>query len=226
MMIVSTMWNVRRMKMMIFKGLKFGMLLQIAIGPISIYVFNISSNHGFIQGEIAATAVTLADSLFILLALLGLTTFLEHQKVKKYVTLFGAIVIAIFGINIILEVFGHGLLPNIQLFHIQSNNNVFLYAFFLTCANPLTILFWAGVFSSKLSKENYNKKDMYLFGIGSATSTLIALTSVSIIGTITKSFLSENIVGILNGIVGVVLVIYAIKMIFIKREKSQITTIN
>lgn len=210
--------------MMILKGFKFGMLLQIAIGPISLYVFNISSNGSFLQGELATVAVTLADALFIIVALLGLTTFLEQERVKKYVTLLGAIVIAIFGINIILEVFGYGLLPSFH-FDDQSKNNIFLYAFFLTCANPLTILFWAGVFSAKLSEGNYNKKDMYLFGIGSASSTLLALTCVSILGSITKSFLPEKVIGILNATVGAVLIFYALKMIFKKVEKKQVSSI-
>lgn len=36
---------------MIFKGVKFGMLLQLAIGPVCIFVFQVASLRGFLYSR-------------------------------------------------------------------------------------------------------------------------------------------------------------------------------
>lgn len=205
---------------MIYKGFKFGMLLQIAIGPICIYVFNIASNNGFVQGEQAVLAVTLADSLFILLALLGLTSFMENPRISKFFGVFGAIIVGLFGLNILLGAFGMELLPNMTFINPSHATNSFLYAFLLTCANPLTILFWAGVFSTRITQGSYKKRDLYKFGIGAASSTLVSLTIVSIIGSVTHSYVSREIIVILDGIVGLILILFALKMLLKNKNKD------
>ncbi|WP_321063601.1 hypothetical protein [Terrisporobacter sp.] len=35
----------------IFRGFKFGMILQIAIGPICIFIFQTACKYGFFMGE-------------------------------------------------------------------------------------------------------------------------------------------------------------------------------
>ena len=46
------------------------MLLQLAIGPVCIYIFNIASNDGFLNAEVGAIAVTIIDALYAMLAIL------------------------------------------------------------------------------------------------------------------------------------------------------------
>lgn len=205
---------------MIFKGFKFGMLLQIAIGPIAIFVFNVANQSDMLQGLIATIGVTLTDSFFIAVAILGLTGFLKNERIKKVFIYGGALIVALFGIHIILSSIGISLIPTLSLTY--TKQNVFIYAIVLTGANPLTILFWAGVFSTHLSSKSYTRKNMILFGFGAALSTLVSLTIIAYIGTLTKAFLNEQMNQILNIGVGVVLLFFAFRTLYntIKESKT------
>jgi len=81
----------------------------------------------------------------------------------------------------------------------------------LTLSNPLTILFWVGVFSTKLSEANMNRKDMYCFGLGAVLATISFLTLVSITGIFVNNFLNPDVLKILNIIVGLVLIYFGLK---------------
>lgn len=65
---------------MIIKGFKFGMLLQIAVGPICLFVFQTAAAHGFTSAMSGVIGVTLIDALYILAAICGLGTLIEHYK--------------------------------------------------------------------------------------------------------------------------------------------------
>lgn len=201
---------------MIFKGFKFGMLLQLAVGPVCLFIFKVGGNKGFIGAEIGVFGVALADASYILLAISGIASFIDQEKVKYIFKIMGALIVAIFGFQTVLGVFGLEVLPTINLFSRLNSESSFLEGIVITASNPLTILFWAGVFSAKLVEEEFRRREIYLFGLGSVLSTLFFLTIVAAIGSITGYFLSVEIISMLNLVVGVVLIGFAMKMV-IKR---------
>ena len=89
-----------------FSGLKFGLLLQIAVGPMCLMVFNTAKNVGFLVALSLVLAIALVDAFYITLASVGVSKLLEKENVKKVFKIIGSIVLIIFGINIILNVFG------------------------------------------------------------------------------------------------------------------------
>lgn len=202
---------------MIFKGLKFGMLLQLAVGPMCFMVFNTATTHGFITGLALVLAIALIDGLFITLSGLGVAAVLNKGKVKLIIKIFGGIVLLLFGANTIMGVFDYSLLPNITLFKNVRGSNVFVQGLLLTASNPLTIIFWSGVFSSQVIENNLNKKQLFLFGLGCVLSTLLFLSLVALSGSILGGFLPDKIIMILNIIVGIVLIFYGIRLLLNKK---------
>ena len=92
-------------------GLKFGMLLQIAIGPMCLMVFSTAQNAGFLNAMAFVLAVTLVDAFYIALAALGISRLLENENRKKAFRLIGGLVLIAFGAGIALSVFGIDILP-------------------------------------------------------------------------------------------------------------------
>ena len=76
---------------MILKGFQFGLILQFAIGPVCIYIFNTATNGGFLPAEAAVLAATLMDAIFVTLAILVIGSLLEKDSVKKAMKYFGMI---------------------------------------------------------------------------------------------------------------------------------------
>ncbi len=198
---------------MILKGYRFGMILQIAVGPICLFIFQTAVSYGFSTALVGVLGITLIDTLYILAAIFGIGSMInKHKKFKITLNYFGALIIIIFGISNILEIFDFSLIPSLSIYR-HKIESVFLKTLIMTLSNPLTLLFWSGVFSIKISEENLKKKDMYYFGIGAVLSTLTFLTVISITGSFLNHFIDLIVLGVLNFIVGLVLIAFGIKTV-------------
>ena len=67
---------------MVLKGLKFGMLLQFAVGPMCFMVFNTSTTDGFVSGLYLVFAIALVDAIYIALSCVGVAAIINRAKVK------------------------------------------------------------------------------------------------------------------------------------------------
>lgn len=201
---------------MLYKGFKFGMLLQFAIGPVCVFIFQIASLNGFFAAEAGVLGVVLIDVLFILAAILGIATIIEKNNIKNMLKIFGACILFVFGISMCLGIFNIKIIPSMNISNIPYINSPFLRAILITVSNPLTIFFWAGVFSTKVVEENFKKADIYVFGLGSVLSTMLFLTLIAFLGSLTNRFLSPAAMNYMNLVVGIILVYFSIKMLIKK----------
>ncbi len=198
---------------LLLKGLKFGMILQFAIGPVCMYIFSLGSSKGFFSAEKAVFAVALVDLIFVLLAILGISSFIKEERVKNYFNFMGALIVGCFGLNIVFGAFDIKLISNINLFGVTESGSTFLDGFLLTATNPLTILFWTGVFSTEIAEGKMKNADVYFFGIGAVIATLLFLSTVAIVGSIVKIIIPHFAIKGLNILVGLILVYFAIDKI-------------
>jgi threonine/homoserine/homoserine lactone efflux protein len=199
---------------MILKGFYFGMILQMAVGPICLFIFQTAVTSGFLTALIGVFGIAIIDALYILFAIYGIGTLLnKREKLKKIIKYLGALVLVLFGLSNILGSFGISLLPSLNFLSTQSTKSVFLKVIVLTLSNPLTILFWIGVFSTKVSKGDMNLKEMYFFGSGAVMATVVFLTTISAIGSFVNNFLEPILLNLLNGIVGLIIIGFGMKII-------------
>lgn len=206
---------------MIIKGLKFGMLLQLAVGPMCVMVFNTSAKYGIREAIVLVLAITIIDFLYIALSGIGIGAVLDRRGVKKVIKIFGAVVLLFFGINMLTQVFEITLLPNLSLFTQGSEKNFFLQGLILTASNPLTIVFWSGIFSAQVLEHNYNKRQLMFFGLGCILSTFCFLSFIAVLGLFLHSFLSAAAMKVLNFTVGIILVYFAFRLILKKDDDKK-----
>jgi threonine/homoserine/homoserine lactone efflux protein len=201
-------------------GLKFGMILQVAIGPVCLFVFNEANTNGFFSAELGVFGVVIIDLLFVIFAITGITAFLNNERRKKLLKYFGAVILVLFGIDIIASQFNFKLLSSSTFSVLYTHHNAFIKGIIVTGSNPLTILFWSGIFSIKVNNNGYDKYDMYYFGIGAVIVTLLFLTMIGIIGSYISEIFPDGIIKILNIIIGVVFILFAVKYIY--KNKNEI----
>ena len=217
----------KSMGFMLLKGFKFGMLLQLAVGPVCLALFQTAAARGFQSSLLGVAGVTLADGLFILAAAAGLGAVLESQKIKKPAKILGALVLTGFGLDGFIRSLLNltGLPPEewakaavlLQDGLLQGEGQPFLKMFFLTASNPLTILFWAGVFSGKIAQEAMTKRELFLYSGGALLATPVFLTLIGAAGSFTGSFLPQGVLCLMNGAVGIVLIVFGFKALLKKR---------
>ncbi len=204
---------------MYIKGFKFGFLLQFAVGPVCIYVINTAIKGGILPALYASLGATVVDILFVSLAIIGVGKLLADPKIKVLLKWFGAIVLIYFGAGIILGSFGISIIPGLGVSTDSiSSKNAFLTSAVLTISSPLSIVFWSGVFAAKLADENYTMRDMKLFGAGAVTTTMFFLSVVSIVFGLVKAMISPLVIEALNVAVGVILILFAGKIIYKKNN--------
>ncbi len=192
------------------------MLMQLAIGPVCIFIFNLSSNNGFLSAEAGVAAVTIIDSLYAAMAVLGISAFIRNKGTQKIFKILGSVIIAYFGLSIILGGLEIKILPVINLFTGNRASSSFVQVLLLTASNPLTIIFFMGVFSAKIAETNMNKKNINIFAVGTVTATFIFMTIIASIGAIAHKFISVFIINMLNISVGLVLIYFAIAKVLKK----------
>lgn len=192
-------------------GMVTGLLLQLALGPVFFYIFGITIDSDFTNSLFAILAVTLADYIFIILSLFGVGKLLQEDKKKIIFGLAGSVLLVVFG-SIILY---NGL---IFKFNVDRMDSIvwtpfksFTSCFILTISSPLTIVFWGSIFSAKAIEKKYLKKELMIFGLSAGASTFIFLSFTMIILSFFKSAIPNEVVQVLNCIVGFLLILYGIK---------------
>ncbi len=200
----------------LLKGFRLGLLLQLSVGPMCLLVFNTSCTNGLLFAIPLVYAITLVDAIFISLAAIGVTALLKKNSVQIIITIVGSFVLITFGINIVFGVFDKAFLPYLNTFSILKAQSLFFQGILLTVSNPLTILFWGGIFTTKVAEENLSNKQLVQFGVGCVLSTISFLTVVAIVGNSVGAFIPTSIVSILNVVVGVIVCFFGVKMLYKK----------
>lgn len=207
----------------ILNGLITGLFLQLAIGPVFFFVTNVTLQRTLLDGLAAVMAVTIVDYLYIILAIVGVGNAFENVKTKKIFGITGSLVLIVFGIIIMKSVSDSGN-SNTAINTSNSLISSFTFAFFLTISNPLTILFFTGVFTAKTVEYNYTKRNLNLFGFSVGLATVIFLGLSVILFSLLRESIPVIVLKILNFIVGFVLVCYGITSIIkIRKQQSQLT---
>lgn len=201
---------------MFFKGFRFGMLLQLAVGPVALFIFQMAALSGVQAAYTGVMGVVLVDGIFIVAAIMGIAAIIEKRQAAFILKVFGALILIVFGLSTLLGIFGFSFIPSLNLAQSADTGTVFQRAVLITASSPLTILFWAGVFSAKVAEEKMARNEIYIFGIGALLSTIFFLSVVVIFGNFSGKFLPDFAILLMNAIVGLLLIFFGVKMFFKK----------
>ncbi|MFZ2538761.1 MAG: LysE family transporter, partial [Oscillospiraceae bacterium] len=179
-------------------------------------VFNTAVSSGFVNGFILVTAISIIDGLYIGLSAVGISKILHKKSVQTCLNRFGSIVLIAFGANILLSSLGISIFPEILLFSHVTTKNLFLQGVLLTASNPLTIIFWSGVFATQVVENNFNRSQLVWFGTGCVLSTLCFLSFIAAIGSVANTFIPTNIILVMNLGVGFIVVGFGVRLLLKK----------
>lgn len=194
------------------KGLRFGMMLQLAVGPVCLMVLNAAANHGLLSALAVVLAVTLVDALYLTLSALGVSAVLRRPGVRRYVQWIGGLVLAFFGVDFITGALGFSILSGASPLIRGDGQALWLQGLLVTLSNPLTIVFWGSVLTEQISREHWRGGRLALFSLGCVSATLLFLSAIAVAGTYTIALLPAAVIRWLNALVGLALVIFGLRM--------------
>ncbi|WP_096435258.1 LysE family transporter [Alteribacter populi] len=201
-----------------------GLSLAAPIGPVNAAQLDRGIKNGFIHSWLVGLGATAADGIYMLLVFLGVVHIIGIPFIQVFLWLFGFFVLVYTGIESLQGA------RELTADHYQKSRvkqpytKSFLSGFFMSLFNPLTILFWLGIFGSVLAKtvSNYDTNEVILYtacifvGIASWDVTM-ALISSSMKKLLTNRFLF--FISLLSGIsligFGIYFAIQAFNVLFL-----------
>ncbi|UCZ53611.1 LysE family translocator [Bacillus shivajii] len=133
-----------------FTYVLLGLSLAAPIGPINAAQLDRGIKNGFFHAWLVGLGATIADGMYMLLVFLGVVHLVEQPFIQSFLWLFGFFVLVYTGIE---SLSGSGQMNYSETRTAgESRVKSFLSGFFMSLFNPLTILFWLGIFGSVLAK--------------------------------------------------------------------------
>ncbi|MFZ7944047.1 LysE family translocator [Neobacillus sp. 19] len=126
-----------------------GLSLAAPIGPINAAQIDRGIRHGFLHSWLIGVGAVVADGVYMLVVYIGVVQFLETAFMQTFLWFFGCFVLMYTGIETFMNA------GKINLEYVRGKEPLvksFFSGFFMSISNPLTILFWLGIYGSVLAK--------------------------------------------------------------------------
>ncbi len=188
------------------KGFIIGFSIAAPVGPIGILCIQRALSGGNLQGLVTGLGAATADALYGFIAAFGLTfisNFLVDQSI--WFRLIGGLFLCYLGVRAFLKK------PQQQTVSVANSTNLSAYGttFFLTLTNPMTILFFAGIFAGLgvVSQSiHYASAGLMVIGVftGSAAWWLLLSGATGIF----RNKINESKLALVNKISGFVILAF------------------
>lgn len=197
----------------LLKGITYGLMLSILIGPIFFALLQAGIEKGFKTGIAIGTGIWLSDFLYILTVYFSLTwiqNLTDSPNFKFYVGAIGGIILIAFGIGTLLDN------KKIDKTKVIKQSGYFGHAakgFLINTVNPFTVFFWVAMSTEVLSSSPQTMEAVFFFGGILGMIVLTDMLKVALAKQISK-YLKMNYILIFRKIVGIVLLVGGIVLIY------------
>ncbi|MFC3884074.1 LysE family transporter [Bacillus songklensis] len=147
---------------MIISYIFLGLSLAAPIGPVNAAQLDRGIRSGFWHAWIFGLGAVTADAVYMMVVYLGVVRFLDTPFMQTFLWFFGCFVLTYTGIETLLKA---GQIHTSGKRCAESRFKSFLSGFFMSISNPLTILFWLGIYGSVLAKtaSSYGTSQLVLY---------------------------------------------------------------
>ncbi|HEY0828378.1 MAG TPA: LysE family transporter [Bacilli bacterium] len=179
-----------------------GLSLSAPIGPINAAQLDKGIKGGFMSAWLLGVGAMTADILYMILVYLGVVHFIETPFMKTFLWLFGFFVLIYTGVESLQSA---SRMAEVRTSGVESNSRSFLSGFLLSLSNPLTILFWLGIYGSVLAETaaTYRTHDLVIYSCAIILGVSLWDLSMACLASSFRKFLTTRIltfISILSGL--------------------------
>src|SRR5689334_2830898 len=197
----------------LIKGLTFGLLLSISVGPVLFSIIKQSLNNGHKGGFVFVAGVSASDITLVLLVNLFTTLFEELKSHKYLVGIAGCIFLVVTGIYFLffkkVKVNEEG--KQVFKFRKRDYAKIFFSGYFMNTLNPSVFIFWiyasTAIIDLTLNQKIVAFTTCLLWMLGSD------ILKVFLAGKIRNRLTPHNI-HIVNRINGLLLIIFGFALVW------------
>ncbi|SOC39842.1 LysE family transporter [Ureibacillus acetophenoni] len=182
-----------------------GISLAAPIGPINAAQLTKGIYGGFFHAWVLGLGAMLADAFYMLIVYLGVSQFLETAFMQTLLWSFGCFVLIYTGVDSIMSA-----KKEVELKYIKGRTlkKSFLYGFLLSLTNPLSILFWLGIFGSVLVEtvSTYDMNHVILYSLAIFVGLFIWDVTMAFVASSFRRLLKTKVLGLISIISGLSLI--------------------
>ena len=129
----------------IIQNIILGITLAAPVGPVSVEVIRRGLRNGFMAAFIVALGSAFGDFACLMVAYLGLSKFIAIPEVKMVIWILSSFLLVFLGIKTIYDSKKQNILE--KKTSVKENKSAFFLGFALAFINPVTIIWWLGIFA-------------------------------------------------------------------------------
>lgn len=179
-----------------------GLSLAAPIGPINAAQIDRGIRNGFMHSWLIGVGAVVADGVYMLVVYIGVVQFLETAFMQTFLWFFGCFVLMYTGIETFMNA------GKINLEHTREKEPLiksFISGFLMSISNPLTILFWLGIYGSVLAKTaaTYDRGDLILYSSAIFIGLLLWDITMAGVSSSFRTFLTSKLlvgISLLSGV--------------------------
>ncbi|MGM0844746.1 MAG: LysE family transporter [Bacillota bacterium] len=198
-----------------------GLSLAAPIGPINAAQIDRGIKNGFWHAWLIGIGSVAADFLYMLVVYFGVVSFLHTPIVQTFLWSFGFFVLVYTGFESLL---GAGKISSSTRQNSDTYLKTFLTGFLMALSNPLTILFWLGIYGSVLAKtaQAYDHAHLVLYSGAIFIGITLWDVCMAALSSSFRKFLTDKLLVVISCVSGLSLIAFgfyfgweAIKIIFL-----------
>lgn len=192
-----------------FSYVLLGLSLAAPIGPINAAQLDKGIKSGFLHAWFLGIGATSVDALYMLVVYFGSVHFLSSDFMKTFLFSFGCFVLIYTGIEGVMSA---GKITQHRNAKGDSVVKCFFSGFLLSLTNPLTILFWLGIYGSVLAKtaNTYETEQLILYSCAIFTGILCWDIAMAALASTFRRYLAATFLTAVSVISGLSLIGFGI----------------
>jgi L-lysine exporter family protein LysE/ArgO len=182
-----------------------GLSLAAPIGPINAAQIDRGIRSGFMHAWLVGLGAMVADGVFMLLVYFGVIHFLNIPFMKTFLWLFGFFVLTYIGVESLIGVGSAGA---------QTRSGAALplksfgAGFLMSISNPLSILFWLGIYGSVLADmiAKYDAQEVFLYSSSIMAGIMLWDFLMALVASAFRHLLTNRLLAAISVISGLSLI--------------------
>lgn len=175
-----------------------GVSLAAPIGPVKATLLNTGIKNGFYHAWFFSMGAIVTDIIYMLMVYFGVAQFIDSPFMKTFLWSFGFFVLMYTGIENILTL--HTISTNSKHKKVVRLRHSMLAGLLMALLNPLTILFWLGIYGSIVvgGSRSTTGIEIILFSITILLGIALVDLFMSIISSTSRKLLSGPLLKIIS----------------------------
>lgn len=201
----------------LFRGILFGLILSVLLGPIFVVIINTAIQHGRRAGIISCLGVWISDALFIVASYFfmnRLNMLMKGDSFKFWLAIIGGLLFCGMGVFYLMKknTIDHETFEK----KIKSKNDIgfFMSGFMVNTINPFTVFFWMTTMSTEVFNNNLSTADAGTFLIGILLMIVITdIIKVNLSGYIGKK-MKPTVFQLFSKVAGIILLLIGVYFLY------------